>query len=94
LTFYLNDANRTIIVDAQNNSVSITQRDIDAGHALVHVIDRVLLSGDVYLTLDALLKSHPSLTAMRAIVERVGLMDELNSTMLTVFAPTSECSTP
>ncbi|WIA33250.1 hypothetical protein OEZ86_006392 [Tetradesmus obliquus] len=91
LRFYLENG-QVVIKDVQGNTARVVKPDIDAGYSVIHGIDKVMLSGDVYLTVKDFLTFHPSFDEMRLRLEKSGVIKDMKlaDTVATVFAPTDE----
>ncbi|KAF8067370.1 hypothetical protein HT031_002418 [Scenedesmus sp. PABB004] len=90
LKFYMDPAKPggVLIEDSQGNVGHVTRADMDAGASVVHGIDRVMLGGDVFLSIADLLRRHPDLESMRVLMAKAGLMEELKDRTVTAFVPT------
>eukprot|EP00775_Hariotina_reticulata_P011832 gene11832-11976_t len=91
LKFYMDKNNKTVVVeDAQGHTARVIRPNINAGRSIIHVIDRVMLSGDVFLNTSLFLERHPAFKEMRRELGKLGLYDQLKQggLQMTVFAPT------
>eukprot|EP00877_Chromochloris_zofingiensis_P008423 jgi/Chrzof1/3834/Cz13g10150.t1 len=77
------------IRDTQGNIAKVTKVDIDAGKSVIHNVDAVLLSGDVFINAHEVLKFFPVLSTVKDLIGKAGLRQmtmkpQMNYTM---FAP-------
>jgi len=95
LKFFMGPKDAVVIQDVQNNTAQITGRGVEVGNVMIYGIDKVLLSGDVFLTLPDLLARHPAFQPLKDLFDKAGLEDEVKNmggvaNSITVWAPTAD----
>ncbi|GBF94109.1 hypothetical protein Rsub_07096 [Raphidocelis subcapitata] len=87
---FITEKNKTTVLDAQGNTANVLHADVDAGSSIVHGVDRVLLSGEFFLTLADFAKFYVgNYSSLSDLVKAAGFGDAVKSTTWngTLFAP-------
>eukprot|EP00877_Chromochloris_zofingiensis_P008425 jgi/Chrzof1/3836/Cz13g10170.t1 len=67
-------ANGSVTVkDVQGNVGRVTKADIDAGKSVIHIVDAVLLSGDVFINAHDAMSFFPVLSTVKGLVAKASL---------------------
>lgn len=83
-------ANGSVTVrDVQGNIARVTKADIDDGNIVIHTVDSVLRSGDVFISAYDALTFYNVLSTLKGLVDKAGLKNmTMNPQMnATIFAP-------
>lgn len=89
-------ANGSVTVrDVQGTMGRVTKADIDAGKSVLHTIDTVLLSGDVFINAYAALSFFPVVSTLKSLVDKAGLKQTFTNPKwnATLFAPINSAFT-
>jgi len=88
------DASGVTVKDMQGNVAKVTKGDITAGEGTLHIVDRVLLSGNVFYTVGDAFKYHDVhhselFKALKTAGLLGAVMDSKKPFTGTIFAPTN-----